>query len=85
MAQCSQCLQHYGMVSLSLVEKRDRKYSIHVLVRKTKSSYHHLYFFYSKVKMKLNNKEVVKPLLQTINPPDCLQNKMVGYCKLDIR
>lgn len=85
MAQCSQCLQHYGMVSLSLVEKRDRKYSIHVLVGKTKSSYHHLYFFYSKVKMKLNNKEVVKPLLQTINPPDCLQNEMVGYCKSDIR
>lgn len=84
MAQCSQCLQHYGMVSLSLVEKRDRKYSIHVLVGKTKSSYHHLYFFYSKVKMKLNNKEVVKPLLQT-NPPDCLQKEMVGYCKLNIR
>lgn len=34
--------------------------------------------------MKLNNKEVVKPLLQT-NPPDCLQKEMVGYCKLDIR
>lgn len=84
MAQCSQCLQHYGMVSLSLVEKRDRKYSIHVLVRKTKSSYHHLYFFYSKVKMKLNDKEVVKPFLQT-NPPDCLQKEMVGYRKLDIR
>lgn len=48
------------MVLLLLVEKRDRKYLIYVLVGKIKSLYYYLYFFYSKVKMKFNNKEVVK-------------------------
>lgn len=35
--------------------------------------------------MKLYDKEVAKPLLQT-NPPDCLKKEMVfGYCKLNIK
>lgn len=56
------------------------------VVGKTDSLCHHLFFFKSKVKMKLyDKKEVAKPLLQT-NPSDCLKKEMVfGYCKLNIK
>lgn len=34
--------------------------------------------------MKLNNKKIIKPLLQT-NPPNYLQNKIIKYYKLNIK